>query len=136
MSQAKRILEDYYAKVAAGQFDDLMEMFSGEPSIDTPLHGLVEGREGALKYFRKEREWLLDRQPGAQFFSTIETSERIVVEYLIILRRHDQSIELPVAVVADRRGEGFSQVRVYHTTWMTRGMHTSSRSAPLSGGRP
>jgi ketosteroid isomerase-like protein len=124
MTQAKRILEEYYAKVSSGQFEELLDTFEGDPSIDTPLHGLVQGRQAALDYFRKEREWLFDRQPGAQFFSTIDTEERVVVEYLILLQRNEQRIELPVAVLADKKGNGFSQVRVYHTTWMTRGMHT------------
>ena len=124
MTDATRIVENYYANVIANRFDDVIGMFSGEPSIDTPLQGSMRGREPFAAYLQKERAWLIERQPGAEVLSTVTTDSLIVAEYVIFLSRDGAQIELPVAAVAVREGARVSTVRVYHTTWTISGMHT------------
>ena len=123
MADAKRIVENYYAHVIAHRFDEVIEMFEGEPDIDTPLLGAVRGRTEFRQYLERERAWLLEQQPGARVLNVIESPERIVAEYVIDVQRGDSRIDLPVATVADRKGEHVTAVRVYHTTSRIRGMH-------------
>lgn len=123
MTDAKRIVEEYYGHVIAHRFGEVVGMFDGEPNIDTPLQGPIRGREAFERYLERERDWLLQQQPGAKVLDIIESPERLIAEYVIYVMREGKRIDLPIATVADRTGDHVTAVRVYHTTSRIRGMH-------------
>lgn len=112
-----------YDALLAGDAAAVLALFAAEPALDTPLSGPVRG-EAALRAFVAEQQgWLAARQARPQVVNALADAGRLVVELVLHLSQDGEAIALPVAVVADRAGEGLGAIRVYHSTWPLTGAH-------------
>lgn len=113
----------FYDNLLAGDRTSLLNLFSGEPHLNTPLRGKIRGIAEFQRYVAKEQTWLSERNARPEFFNAIVSDERIVVELIVYLTHEGEEIDLPIAMAADRKGEGISAIRVYHSTWPLTGEH-------------
>lgn len=123
MTIPEQHLRDYYTLLTQGKADELLAMFAGEPAIDTPLQGKVMGRAAFEQFVHEQQTWLQQYQARPELFAVTSTTERIGVEFICYLQQADETIDLPVAVVADLNGDKVSAIRVYHSTWPLTGKH-------------
>jgi hypothetical protein len=73
-------LQSFYGRIAAGDIDRVLAMFSGVPSVNTPLDGQVKGEEGFRAFAAAQRQWLSERKAHTGVKGTIITDERVVLE--------------------------------------------------------
>jgi len=116
-------IEAFLAALAARDPDTVLELFTREPLIDDPRHGLVRGSAAVRDYVERQADWMADREATVDPIRTTVGRDRSLVEYLASLTVMDGRIELPIAVVGDHEGAGLSAVRVYHSNWPLEGRH-------------
>jgi hypothetical protein len=116
-------IKDFYVFLLAGDTDALVDMFVGEPWLNTPLQGEVKGIEAFEQFVQEQQAWLKEREANPELFALTAMDERIVLEFVLLLLHEDNTIDLPVAVVADLANARVSAIRVYHSTWPLTGRH-------------
>jgi len=116
-------IRGFYNYLLAGDADAILALFPGEPYIDTPLDGAMRGEAAVRPFVARQAAWLAERRAAPRPLHTIDTPARVVVELVLDMEQNGERIDLPVGLVADRQGEGFSAVRVYHSTWPLTGGH-------------
>jgi hypothetical protein len=116
-------IKDFYISLLAGDTDALIDIFVGEPLLNTPLQGEVKGAEVFEQFVQEQQAWLKEREANPELFALTATNERIVVEFVLYLQHEGKTIDLPVSVVADLVNGGVSAIRVYHSTWPLTGKH-------------
>jgi hypothetical protein len=116
--------EAYLTRLMAGDTAALRAGFAGEPSVDDPYGGRVRGGAAFEAFVAERLAWLKERAARLDPLRTTRGASRTIYEGVLWLRGDKGQIELPVAVVADRAGDGrATAVRVYHSTWPLTGGH-------------
>jgi hypothetical protein len=67
--------------------------------------------------------WLTTHEARIEHVALTSNEERIVAEVLLYFKHRGETIDLPVALVADLRGDNVSSIRIYHSTWPLTGKH-------------
>ncbi len=110
-----------------GDGERLLALFSGDPRINTPFDGEVQGEEAIRSFSRKLRDCLSKSEAQSRLLNSISVPGRTILEMVVTLQLPEKSMELPVAVVADLDGEGVSAMRVYHSTFPFTGKHITRK---------
>ena len=118
----------FYDLLLRGDAEALLGLFDGEPEIDTPLSGAVHGEAAFREWIAASRAWLQGLVAAPRLLNAIETEERVVAELVLDAVRDGDPFDLPVALVAERKGPAFGAIRVYHSTWPLTGEHILRRS--------
>ena len=113
----------FYDILLEGDSDSLHKLFTAEPRLNTPLHGEIRGSAALRQFVGEQQAWLTRRDAHSELTNAIVSDQRIVLELVLYLRQPTKVIDLPVALAAERDGEGLSEVRVYHSTWPLSGEH-------------
>lgn len=113
----------FYEDLLAGDATSLLNLFTGEPHLNVPQGGKIKGGTEFEQYVTEQQSWLSERNARPEFFNVIITDERIVLELIVYLTHEGEEFDLPIAIAADRDGEGLSAIRVYHSTWPLTGEH-------------
>lgn len=122
-------IEDFYAHLAEGRADDLAAWFRGRPAIDTPLDGAIGDEQAFRRHVSAQQAWLREHRAKPEVIAVIAAPERTVVELVLYLQRGSETLDLPVALVAEP-GEGkLAAIRVYYSTRPLTGRH--ALRAPL-----
>src|SRR4051794_40979316 len=107
----------YYDGLLAGDPDPLVESFAGEPEVHDPVRGRVKGAAAFRAFVIETHAWLEEHR------ATVEDVEHVVLErhgfeeVVLHLATDRDTVDLPVAVVADRLADGrIEEVRVYFST--------------------
>lgn len=116
-------LQHFYEYLGAGDVEALVQIFRGEPALDTPLDGAVVGHDAFCTFVAAQQRWLHEHQAAPRVFNLIDASERVVVEFVIDMQQAGSIFDLPVALVAERSGEQVQSIRLYHSTWPLTGTH-------------
>lgn len=124
MTNLGEITKNIFQYVQDGSESYILPSLSEDFTLDTPLWGRFEGRNGFFDFSSKLRSWLADHKTMVDPFSTIAADDRIVCEYTFFLAIHEANTDLPVAVAADITGGKISSVRIYFSTWPLTGNHT------------
>lgn len=120
----------YLEGLIAGEPDALIRSFAGEPELHHPVAGRIRGPESFRRFVEQTNHWIADRHVDIEPVSLILTDQRGVEEVVLRLDARGGRVELPVAVVADRREDGrLLELRVYFSTWPLTGTH--ARRPPL-----
>ena len=116
----------YYEGIMAEEPDALIRSFAGEPRVNDPRVGHVEGRREFRAFVSGTVDWLGERDAVVENVALTRTQTRTVEEVVLhLLPDHGVRIELPVAIVADRNPERtLKTIRVYHSMWSLTGRHT------------
>ncbi len=117
------ILSSFYGHLLAGDADALRSVFGGQAQLDAPLQGAVRGAQAFSEFVNEQQNWLLERDARPRLLDQIITPVRVVFEFVVDLNQGRETIDLPVALAADRQGEGISAIRIYHSTWPLTGQH-------------
>ena len=124
----KRRLEEldmvpYFAGFLTGETDALIQSFAGEPEVHYPVRGRVKGERAFAAYAAATRAWL-GREASIEDIGLLRTERRSIGEAVLHLGGEDGRVDLPVAIVADHRSDGWiEEVRIYYSSWPLNGRH-------------
>ena len=116
----------YYEGILAGEPDALVRSFAaGQPVLDDPRVGRVEGTRELRAFVTGTAGWLRERDAVVENVALTRTPNRTAEEVVLnVLADHGARVELPVAIVTDRNPDRTLKViRVYHSTWPLAGEH-------------
>jgi hypothetical protein len=116
----------YFAGLMAGEPDALIRSFAGEPELHHPVRGHVKGARAFAAFVSETHSWLEHRNLSVQDVEHVITERRGFEEVVLHLDGQSGRVDLPVAVVADRRPNGrIEELRIYYSTWPLAGRHAS-----------
>lgn len=116
----------YYDGLMAGEHEALLRSFAGEPVVHDPLHGRYLGTRAFEMYVADLSAWLAARNISFDRVQDVITQGRALEEVVLHLDGETGRVDVPVAVVADRRDDGrLVELRIYHSSWPTRGHHVN-----------
>ena len=103
----------------------LVRSFAGEPRLNDPRVGHVEGARALRALASGTADWLRERDAVVENVALTRTRTRTVEEVVLhLLSEGEARVELPVAVVADRNPDRtLKTIRVYHSLWPLTGGH-------------
>jgi hypothetical protein len=115
----------YYEGILASQPDALVRSFAGQPRINDPRVGYVEGVRQLRAFISGTADWLRERDAIVENVALTHTESRTVEEVVLHLLADDSGrVELPVAIVSDRNPDRtLKAIRVYHSMWPLTGGH-------------
>jgi hypothetical protein len=115
----------YYEGIMAGEPDALVRSFAGEPRVNDPRVGYVEGARKLRAFVSGTADWLRERDAVVENVALTRTPTRTVEEVVLHLLSDDGvRVELPVAIVTDRNPDRtLKSIRVYHSMWPLTGGH-------------
>ena len=109
----------YYEGIMAGEPEALVRSFAGEPVLDDPRVGYVEGARRLRAFVNGTAEWLRERDAVVENVALTRIPTRTVEEVVLhLLADSGERVELPVAIVSDRNPDRtLKAIRVYHSMW-------------------
>jgi hypothetical protein len=115
----------YYEGIMANQPEALARSFAGQPRVNDPRVGYVEGARELRAFVNGTADWLRERDAVVENVALTRTQSRTVEEVVLHLLSDDGvRVELPVAIVSDRNPERtLKTIRVYHSLWPLTGRH-------------
>ncbi|HZB81813.1 MAG TPA: hypothetical protein VE288_03075 [Rubrobacteraceae bacterium] len=115
----------YYEGILAEEPAALVRSFAGQPQINDPHVGYVEGVRELHAFVSEMAGWLRERGAVVENVALTRTPTRTVEEVVLhLLRDGGMRVELPVAIVTDRNPDRtLKTVRVYHSMWPLTGSH-------------
>src|SRR5689334_22899256 len=116
-------MRGYFDLLLSGATDALAAAFAGEPVVDDPLAGRVEGRAALAEFVADKAAWLAARGARVEPVAATAASGREVTEVVLHLDLQDGPWGLPVAVVGELQTGGLRAIRVYHSLWPLTGGH-------------
>jgi hypothetical protein len=115
----------YYEGILAEQPDALVRSFAGQPRVNDPRVGYVEGARELHAFVSGTADWLRERDAVVENVALTRTPTRTVEEVVLhLLADNGGRVELPVAIVSDRNPDRtLKTIRVYHSMWPLTGEH-------------
>jgi hypothetical protein len=134
LAKARRVNEEaasandaiaYYEGIMAEEPDALIRSFAGEPRVNDPRVGPVEGARELRAFVMGTAEWLRERDAVVENVALTRTQTRTIEEVVLhLLSDEGVRVELPVAIVSDRNpGRTLKTIRLYHSMWPLTGGH-------------
>jgi len=125
----------YFDGLVAGEVDALIGSFVGEPRIQHPLRGLIEGEYEFREFVADTERWVREREARIEDVHRGALERHEFEEVVVHLGGPRGPIDLPHAVVADHGPEArIEEIRVYFSTRALTGRATER--APLLPGDP
>jgi hypothetical protein len=115
----------YYVGILAEEPEALVRSFAGEPRVNDPRVGFVEGTRELRAFASGTVDWLRERDAVVENVALTRTQSRTVEEVVLhLLSDEGVRVELPVAIVTDRNPDRtVKTIRVYHSMWPLTGEH-------------
>ena len=102
----------------------MIQSFAGEPEVHYPVRGRVKGERAFAEYAAATKAWLEQREATIDDIGLLVTKRRSVGEAVLHLGGEEGRVDLPVAIVAERRTDGrIEEVRIYYSSWPLNGRH-------------
>lgn len=107
----------YYDGLLVGDVDALVESFAGEPVVYDPIRGRVKGVRAFTDFAADYRQWLTRHHAAVEAVAHVIPAGHGFEEVVLHLELDSGRVDLPVAVVADRRADGrIEELRIYSST--------------------
>jgi hypothetical protein len=121
----------YLPALLDGSVDALVKRLGGRATVDDPVFGRASGLPALERFLNDAAKWLSEH--GATFTRLHFTTgaDRDVTEGRLALRVDSRQVELPIAVVAERRRSREVELRLYYPTHPIKGTH--ALRSPLVG---
>jgi hypothetical protein len=117
-------LVPYYDGLMSGEHAALTRSFAGEPVLHDPRRGRVIGVQAFEAYVRELGSWLSEHNMSFDPVDHVFMEPRGFEEVVLHLDAEGGRVEVPVAIVADRRSDGrLVELRIYHSIWAVTGRH-------------
>jgi hypothetical protein len=114
----------YYAGLMSGEHEALIRSFAGEPVLHEPRRGRIIGVRAFERYVTALGSWLADLNMSFDPIEHVFAAPRGFEEVVIHLDGETGRVDVPVAIVADRRPDGrLEELRIYHSIWALTGRH-------------
>jgi SnoaL-like domain len=108
--QRKLLAVPYFDGLMSGEIDALVNSFATMPELHDPVRGRVKGTRAFETFVSETSSWLRERN--------------VFEEVILHFDSDDGRVDLPVAVVADRRCDaGIEELRIYFSNWPRDGRH-------------
>ena len=116
----------YYVGILAEEPEALVRSFAGEPRVNDPRVGFVEGTRELRAFASGTADWLCERDAVVENVAQSRTQSGTVEEVVLhLLSDEGVRVELPVAIVTDRNPDRtIKTIRVYHSMWPLTGEHS------------
>jgi hypothetical protein len=125
------LTDNFLRLLARGDAAAVTALFAGEPLIDDPEAGRLEGADRVADFVRESGQWYAETGATTETIRTTVSRPRAVTEQVL----RWAGTELPMAVVAELTGPGrLAAVRIYHSSWPLTGGHAVR--PPLLPGDP
>jgi hypothetical protein len=120
-------LSDIYIPVlldsAKGNAEALIHRLGGRATIDDPIFGRASGLPALEKFINEMSKWLKDHHCTYEKTHFTMGVDRDVTEGTLILDLDDKTVDLPIAVVAERRRSREVELRLYYSTQPIKGTY-------------
>jgi hypothetical protein len=104
----------YFDGLMTGETEALVNSFAGVPEVHVPTHGRVKGRRAFEAFVSETSSWLRQRNVLVEDVDHVIADGDGFEEVVLHLDGDSGPVELPVAVVADRRHDGrIDELRIY-----------------------
>jgi SnoaL-like domain len=114
----------YYAGLMSEEHEALIKSFAGEPVLHDPQNGRVIGARAFEAYISELGSWLSRHNMSFDSIDHVFTEPRGFEEVVLHLDGGAGRVDVPVAIVADRRSDGrLAELRIYHSIWALTGRH-------------
>ena len=101
----------YFAGVATGEIEAMIDSFAGEPELQHPFRGRVRGERAFTTYVRDTDVWMAANDVTVEELWHITTPQRGFEEVVLHI---GGKTDLPVAIVSDLGSDGrLVELRVY-----------------------
>ena len=116
----------YFAGLKTGETDALIRSFADEPELHHPVRGRVKGARAFALFVTETNAWMDERNVSIEYVDRVFTERRGVEEVVLHLDGEAGRVDLPFALVADRRRDGrIEELRIYFSTWPLSGRHAN-----------
>ncbi len=120
------VLVPYFDGLMAGEPDALVQSFAAAPELHDPLRGRVKGTRAFEQFVSETSSWLRRHNVSIEDVEHVVTERRGFEEVVLHLDGQNGRVDLPVAVVADRRSDGrIEELRIYFSNWALAGRHAN-----------
>jgi hypothetical protein len=107
----------YFDGFVMGEVDALVESFAGEPRIQHPRRGLIEGEKDFREFAADTERWLQELGASVEDVQRIVLEKRGFEEVVVHLDPGDRRTDLPHGLVADHAPDGrIEEIRIYFST--------------------
>src|SRR5579884_1366304 len=113
----------YLPAVVSAQADQLVRRLGDRATVDDPIFGRTAGMPALARYLEEVAGWLSKHAASFEKVAFVTGSDRDVTEGTLGLTFDGRRVQLPVAVVAERRPEREVEVRLYYSTEPIKGTH-------------
>jgi hypothetical protein len=128
--RAALVAVPYFDGLMAGDPAPLVESFAGEPDLHDPLRGAIKGVAAFRAFVAETSTWLQQHHAWVEDVEHVILDRRGMEEVVLHFDTESGTVDLPVAVVAERQPDGaISQLRVYFSSVPLTGRHLDR--APL-----
>jgi hypothetical protein len=115
----------YFDGLLAGDADPLVESFAGAPELHDPIRGRVKGDAAFRAFVTETSAWLSANDASVDDVEHVILERNGFEEVVLHLVTGHGRLDLPVAVVAERRPDGrIDEIRVYFDTELLTGRRT------------
>ena len=114
----------FFDGLMAGEPDALVESFAGEPEVYHPVRGRIKGRRAFAAYVAETNAWLRRHNVWVEAVDVVSAERSGFEEVVLHLDGETGGVDLPVAIVADRRSDRrVTELRIYFSSWPLTGRH-------------
>jgi hypothetical protein len=116
----------YFAGFLTGEVEALIDSFAADPEVHYPVRGRVKGERAFTAYAAATKEWIEEDEASIEEVGLLTTERRSIGEAVLHFAGGGGRVDLPVAIVADRRSDArIEEVRVYYSSWRLTGRHAN-----------
>jgi hypothetical protein len=116
----------YFDGLLAGEPDALVGSFGSEPELHDPVRGRIKGVGPFRDFVAETSAWLGQRNVTFDAVEHVVLEGRGFEEVVLHVDGKDGRIDLPFAIVADRRADGrIAELRLYYSGWALTGRHAT-----------
>jgi hypothetical protein len=116
----------FFDGLLAGEPDALVESFAGEPELYDPVRGRIKGAQALRAYLSQMSAWLAQGNVSVEDVGHVVLEGRGFEEVVLHFDGESGRVELPFAIVADRRSGGrIGELRIYFSSWPLTGRHAN-----------
>jgi hypothetical protein len=116
----------FFDGLVAGEPDALVGSFAGEPELHHPVRGRISGRRAFEAYVAEMGAFLRERNVAVEEVEHVISAPRGFEEVVIRVDGENGRVDLPVAIVADRRQDRrIEELRMYYSSWPLTGRHAN-----------
>jgi hypothetical protein len=125
-SRDELIAVPYFDGLMAGKPHALVESFAVEPELYVPLRGRVKGARAFEAFVSETSSWLRAHDTSVEEVEHVITERHGFEEVVLHFETETGPVDLPVAIVADRRADGrIEELRIYFSNWPLAARHAA-----------